>query len=446
MNLEAEKPQGETGRLIIEQISPFTFLQFIQNQEGDLKIPKTKRADYRHIFDALRTLPFVRQEELFVDFFTQKVEGFPNGEKAGAFLAEVNNINWFSPTKTVDKKLLQEHVDTHLQALNLCSSLPVRLIKNDWGSAWKMEREHKQGIWRLSSEAARTAGWDATWVAKWQIAKSKVINISQLTQARDEEIHAIRIMVGKVIKRAAFAAPAFKDMVRIFIKRSDEADKVPWVVEQALENVWHDTVDAAQWIVVEDLMPKAGYTKGNPFLPLIEIYKLGYWPIGPVEDEFVIFSPPIKRSLITSEIEEEKDPKIENEEIEKIKKYIGEEVVVEIEEVGYEFSEGRSPEDKKWNAGALCRGFFGFLEEAGNNSIIVDQEIVPYVWGEHRYPGSSFLGGGGGESYHVNLITKIEFDGEIIYQKSPEDFMPDDLKEKLKTYENVDLPPPMDDD
>jgi hypothetical protein len=63
---------------------------------------------------------------------------------------------------------------------------------------------------------------------------------------------------------------------------------------------------------------------------------------------------------------------------------------------------------------------------------------------ESRYKGSVFLGGVNAETYNLEIIAKIECANKTIFQKIPEDYMPDDIKEKCKTYKRVLLPPLVD--
>ena len=82
----------------------------------------------------------------------------------------------------------------------------------------------------------------------------------------------------------------------------DAAGGAVWdTVWVAAWNAARDAAGGAVWIVGKDLMPSRGYNTGNPFEPLVEIYKLGYWPIGIVlnqngEKEFAVFIPPIPKT------------------------------------------------------------------------------------------------------------------------------------------------------
>ena len=74
------------------------------------------------------------------------------------------------------------------------------------------------------------------------------------------------------------------------------------IPNEAADNVAYIAAWSVQWRVVSDLMAQRGYNEGNPFEPLLEICKLGVWPIGLVENpetkqqEFVVFVPPIVTS------------------------------------------------------------------------------------------------------------------------------------------------------
>jgi len=152
--------------------------------------------------------------------------------------------------------------------------------------------------------------------------------------------------------------------------------------------------------------------------------------------------------------------RITNEELEKLKEYINQEVSVETAHFSYDFSEGYDGEKRFCSGEQITSRAPLCLRKVENDGIVIDDigmhgtiiegKHIPYM-SESRYEGSVFLGGINAETYNLEMITEIEFGDEtmplfhrIIFQKSPEDYMPDDLKEKCKIYKRVPLPPPVD--
>ena len=136
-----------------------------------------------------------------------------------------------------------------------------------------------------------------------------------------------------------------------------------------------------------------------------------------------------------------------------MKEYIGREVSVETVHASYDFSETLFDRDKIFCSGwQICSRAPRCLRKVGNDGIVIDDigRNGTIIEGEHitlsesRYEGSIFLGGINAETYNLGIITKIEHANEKIFQKSPENYMPDDIKEKCRTYKGVPLPPPVD--
>ncbi len=210
---------------------------------------------YSQIFSKLRDLPFDEQEKLLVGFYSQKVEAFPNGEELGKFLARINNISWLQPKNPPDEESLENLCRQILSRLNL-PDLTLRIIKEARDATrWYAVRGTGRGAeWDAALGTARYAAWSAAGEAALGAA------------ARDMAQDAIR--------------------------------GVKW---DATWDAGRDATRGAEWIVVKDLMPQKGYSKGNPFEPLMGIYELGCWPIGIVPDqngkkEFVVFIPPVQKT------------------------------------------------------------------------------------------------------------------------------------------------------
>lgn len=233
---ETEKQQGETPRLEVTETSPHTLSQFLRSREPSLEI--LDPSSYWEIFKALRTFSPFSQEGLLVEFFTQRVENFPNGERLGQFLAKINNIVWFKPQEEPNLEVLQKLSDEFYRRLNY-HPLPLRIIRDNWHVALDAETDWNANVWRKIP----SCGWSKAWNEAWNMAMAAThgVGISLATDAQ-----------------------------------------------------W-----AAAWITVEDFMSKRGYDKGNPFEVLFEgINDQGYWFIGPVRFESVIFVPKMQTEIL----------------------------------------------------------------------------------------------------------------------------------------------------
>jgi len=69
----------------------------------------------------------------------------------------------------------------------------------------------------------------------------------------------------------------------------DVAGDVAWPVVAARAAAWGAARAAAlgaAWLVVADRLPHP-----NPWEPLMEVWQMGYWPVGPVDGRFAVFEP-----------------------------------------------------------------------------------------------------------------------------------------------------------
>jgi hypothetical protein len=270
MTLEAKNsaPKKAIRSLTINKISSTSLSQFLKTQESSLKIPEPSKipyfSHYIDVFAALRTLPTRRQEELLVCFFTQKVENFPNGERLARFLTKINNISWFEPKEEPHIQILQQLSNKYFQRIN-AKPLPLRIIREDW---------------EVAQEAARIAlhcwGKKSSPYQEEYLVGSTMLKVAETT-LRFPAWRATWLMVHEMANWDFFYA----------------------------DREWHlgarrAATDAAIWMTIEDLMPTFGYNKGNPFEVLFEgVYNQGYWFIGPVKGESVIFVPEIKKAAKT---------------------------------------------------------------------------------------------------------------------------------------------------
>ncbi len=343
-------------KITVEQIPPSytsnTLAAFLFQQTGkdSFQRPDGLSLYYPEIFTSLRKMAFPQQERLLVSFFTEKVEGFPNGEELGKELAKINNIHWFRPNQEPEQGVLKQLSRTCLQRLKYPSrpSTPLKIIRENWGEvldatknvwyvtpwvprgvamgsrgvaggaaysvarvttqparrvaldlAFYMARAAAQeSAWEAAWETTRTPARDAAWGVTWyrRYSPSDAGYGDATWKAQWEAV--FEKAWGPPLGEARRGGLATQDMPKDTFKNE------PWYANweaayEATKDVAWDMIQDATWIVVKDLMPARGYSKGNPLEPIMEIYKLGYWPIGPVINketgirEFVVFVPPV---------------------------------------------------------------------------------------------------------------------------------------------------------
>lgn len=250
-------------KITVEQISPIALAAFLSRQTGK----DFPRDNYRDIFTSLRKTALPQQERLLVNFFTERVEGFPHGEELGKELAKINNIHWFQPKQEPEQGVLEQLTQTYLERLYYDfpskPSTSLKIIKEDWQTAWETAGDAASYTIRDKTlEAARDAA-----------------GITVMIAARDAAWDAAGETAWDAARSAARSA-------------AGDAVLIDW---DAARSAAGDAAKDARWTIVGDLMPTRGYAKGNPFEPLMEIYESGCWPIGLIEKnnkrEFVVFVP-----------------------------------------------------------------------------------------------------------------------------------------------------------
>lgn len=273
-NPEKIKILQNEERITVEQISPLSLAEFLSQEIWQQELfSKSKATDYSKIFASLRKQPLELQKRLLVMFYCIKVRNFPNGQELGKELAKINNIHWFRPNQEPELSVLEQLKRTYLERLNYPSEspIPLKIIRENWDAARDADRDTSRRMaWVATRQILGRYGstvWDAA--------------LTAVGTAWDEARGASR------------PARAARDAAEGAI------GGVNWKTAATVAK-WYAARDT-EWIVVKDLMPARGFSKGNPFEPLMEMYDLGCWPIGPVinknrETELVVFIPPAASS------------------------------------------------------------------------------------------------------------------------------------------------------
>lgn len=204
------------------------------------------------------------------DFFQYifKEAKLANSVKLGDFFEELTNIKWFQSSEKPNKKVIQDLVDKCIKTFNLYTLEvddktkkyeieEIKFIEGDWDEAFEVNRN---AVWELGSYDWREIRED--------IKRS----------GRGKMINGLHSFIWWIIWSGSSGQKSNSHMTSALA-----------VVEAFVE-----------WIIMEDLI-KNKY-KENPFSSLMELYKMGAWPIGVIKEitdrksrniiyKFVVFIP-----------------------------------------------------------------------------------------------------------------------------------------------------------
>lgn len=262
------------------EISPNALVAFLKDQNPDLRLPETH---FNTLLSPLSQFSPEEQKRLLCSFFQEGVENFPNPQEAAKTLVEINNIPFLQPKREPDFPQLQYFVNQFSTRLNE-SPAPVRIARNNWFI------EAQRAKTMEGSAVARTAGKVAEDAARTE-ALVRIGNETAEGEVRIAVKDALRasewILTLATPKSTTWSTVDNDTLVFILLAEASSPKSMAKMY--------------IQWVIVGDLMRQTEYNKGNPFKPLIEIYKQGYWPMGKAlndegQEEFVIFVPPIPKS------------------------------------------------------------------------------------------------------------------------------------------------------
>jgi len=176
----------------------------------------------------------------------KKLKDIPTKNDVIKLVKDIDKINWFKPQEP-NKLKIQLKIDSILKAFNLDFKAELQLNplnkKEDWDSArdsaWALARDSaRDSAWALAWDLARDSAWDSAWALAWDSAR-------------------------------------------------DSARDSAWAL------AW-DLAKASEFEVVKDLMKKKGYFK-NPFKELLELWKMGLYPVGILKDKkFHVYYVPLR--------------------------------------------------------------------------------------------------------------------------------------------------------
>ncbi len=185
------------------------------------------------------------------------------------FLESLSDYPWFQP-ESVDYHKVGELIKEHqqrLQAFGMKKSYPLKII-TDWKVASQIAKD-------VASAIPRQASWNAT---RLQVIKNARIYIDDVAFNQSLQI------TEEIVQ--AQATRTVSDAIWMFLQ-----EMALEMLQEDLRGImfdvsWAIAYDAARnsvWYIAEDEMKTRGHE--NPFEPLMEIYRMGLWPIGLIREK-----------------------------------------------------------------------------------------------------------------------------------------------------------------
>jgi hypothetical protein len=207
-----------------------------------------------------------RQAKILEQFFGPEGINFHNGEELARFLTLINNIKLFSPTSRPSSGYITRYVNQHLAAADESDrpKVKIKVISDDWEEA---------------ENAARcvVAADGGSWFMHSPLFGHKKLFDTALNTGRINEFCTAENVACSAVSKAAYESAN---------------ENNTWSVRNVVTGI--SSVTAA-YITVQDLMRgKGGSPQSNPSMPLVHLLKRGIVPIGIVDEEYVVFVPPIK--------------------------------------------------------------------------------------------------------------------------------------------------------
>lgn len=208
------------------------------------------------------------------------------------YLEKILQYHWFKPELQVAAKDIETFVIQHqerLKPFGLGSIAPYKTLKIWPGhlpeNVFELIKKAKSAISQMFIESAlgivREVALDAIKLTTLDMAVREVSGTLK-NSIRDHAIEA----AGLTVKSTITMPIILPDQIR---NPNEEVISDIDVVEKALEDAVEIAGWCTSWMVVDDLLEQKGYK--NPFLPLMELFRMGLWPIGIVKNEFIVLIP-----------------------------------------------------------------------------------------------------------------------------------------------------------
>lgn len=240
----SQQPELHSRRTYGEITAGLVKDKFPKDQEFSNSVVRSGRRVWDKVQEGLRSYNLTDQREFLSDLC--KILNVPNYQELGEYLAMVNNIPWFSPIEGVNNIQLKDAVSKCLISLNYPIKNPaIRIV---WIT---------HGDWRQARYISRDRD---TQREKWE---------SAIHQARIALSITSPVMVGDIARSITFNR--LKTIVHSMNEGPEFAGAGPAIEYASF---------GAQWIAAHKSESPREDTPDNPFRNLIELYAMGYWPIG----------------------------------------------------------------------------------------------------------------------------------------------------------------------
>lgn len=244
-------------------------------------------------FRNLREYPIKARRSAIAGVLGHEGLNLPHAEDLTDFLTDINNNEWFFPPEEPSFDSLKEQVDRSFATLGLPSQQLA--IVRDWQEARNKSRKRDSDPKGNDSKDLydrEKCDSSNSWGLKIDRAALDVYSKAsdKLGQYANQVIYDHLIPASIITDRLKRGSDTTETEGTIY--------DVPWGPTYdggfggPVEDIREAVGNAGLWIIMQDEMPKEGYTKGNPFLPLVELYKKGLWPIGSLNAQFSILIPP----------------------------------------------------------------------------------------------------------------------------------------------------------
>jgi hypothetical protein len=205
----------------------------------------------------------------------------------------VKEYVWFHPKSPIIRSNIAAVMQKHhegLKPFGFKNILPCQLI-NIWPG--KLPRD----ILKLHAESQK-APLRMLMENVLGVVREVAINASRLIEL-DNAVREVGAKVRSLSRKAAIEVAGLTAKATIPIpmvplspdgkRQLEDYGSDLDVVEKAIEDAAQIASWYISWIVVADLLTQKNYQ--NPFAPLVELFKLGLWPIGVVQKEYLVFVP-----------------------------------------------------------------------------------------------------------------------------------------------------------
>lgn len=225
----------------------------------------------------IRELPEEKRRKEFTTALTEGSLAFPNSELLAERFIQLCDVNWFKPKEKPDEVKLQELADEHRKRLIEPTSLKLSLI-SDPSVVMSILDEYEYGSGTNIEDVTDHDSYFANEVA---------LSVAQSLK-KHKEWDAVKELTEHILTS--------NDVWGILIDVNETFNSGS-IEDHVINSVKYFMT----WTVVEDLMPKNGYANGNPFEPIMEMYKMGLMPIGITKNDdgqevFTVFVPPIQKA------------------------------------------------------------------------------------------------------------------------------------------------------